>query len=266
MRWFVEVVSLEFRRIAASRIEFWTRIALQVMTQAVIAYFLWGEIMAATGRETIGGYTLHAMVAYYVMAALVFSAINPDFDLLAREIYDGGLNRFIVYPISVFYFKFASVVARLGLCSAQIVCVWLLVRWITPDALESARSVATLATGLLALIQAAIAFFTLICAIELFAFWVESVWNLRLMAQFVLNLLGGYMIPISAFPEQLRAALEYTPFPWLIALPVRALFGEAQLEELLRGTVVLGCWSIGLIVMARQSWIRGRMRYSGVGL
>ena len=266
MRWFVEVVSLELRRLASSRIEFWTRIALQVLTQGVIAFFLWGEILAATGRDEIGGYSLHGMVAYYILAALVFNAINPDFDLLAREIYDGGLNRFIVYPVSVFSFKFAAVVARTALCSAQIICLWWIARWLAPDVLEHARSFSSLAIGIVAVAQAAVAFFIIISTIELGAFWVESIWNTRLMIQFVLNLLGGYMIPLSAFPEQLRTALEYTPLPWLISLPVRALCGQAQIVDVARGTVVLAIWSVGFIFVARALWRRGRMRYSGVGL
>jgi len=266
MRWFLEVVSLELRRIAASRVEFWVRIVLQVATQAVIAYFLWSEVMAASGRDTIGGYTLHGMVTYYVMAALIFNFINPDFDLIAREIYDGGLNRFIVYPVSLFAFKFASVVARAVLCSLQVICVWLLLREFLPGAIEHDESFTTLALGLVASAQAAVSFFIVICTVELCGFWVESVWNARLMVQFTLNLLGGFMIPISAFPEQLRSVLEYTPFPWLIALPVRALFGEAHVVEVARGAVTLGVWSLILVAICGVLWRRGRMRYSGVGL
>jgi len=266
MRWFLEVVSLELRRIASSRVEFWIRIVLQVVTQAVIAYFLWSEIMAASGRDTIGGYTLDGMVGYYVMAALVFNLINPDFDLIAREIYDGGLNRFIVYPVSIFAFKLATVVARVFLYSIQIACVWLVMRSLFPDVLTHTWSLDSLAMGIFAGMQAAVAFFILICTIELCAFWVESVWNARLMLQFTLNLLGGFMIPVSAFPEGLRTALEYTPFPWLIALPIRTLFGEAGVFEVLRGALTLGVWSLGFVAIARLLWRRGRMRYSGVGL
>ena len=266
MRWFLEVVSLELRRIAASRVEFWVRIVLQVATQSVIAYFLWSEVMAASGRDTIGGYTLHGMVTYSVMAALIFNFINPDFDLIAREIYDGGLNRFIVYPVSLFTFKFASVVARATLCSLQVACVWLLMREFFPGAITSEQPLSTLAIGLLASVQAAVGFFIIICTIELCAFWVESVWNARLMVQFTLNLLGGFMIPVSAFPDQLRSILEYTPFPWLISLPIRALFGEAHIFEVARGTLILLVWSLILLALCKILWKRGRMRYSGVGL
>lgn len=266
MRWFVEVVSLELRRIVSSRVEFWVRIVLQVATQAVIAYFLWSEVMAASGRDTIGGYTLYGLVTYYIIAALIFNFINPDFDLIAREIYDGGLTRFIVYPVSLFTFKFASVVARSILCSLQVACVWLLIRSFFPGAMTGQLPLSTLGLGLLASTQAAVGFFIIICTIELGAFWVESVWNARLMVQFSLNLLGGFMIPISAFPDQLRNILEYTPFPWLISLPIRTLLGQANALEVARGGVTLAIWSLLFITLSRLLWKRGRMLYSGVGL
>jgi ABC-2 type transport system permease protein len=266
MRWFLEVTSLEIRRIAASRLEFWVRVLLAVVVQATVAYFLWREVLAAGGKTSVAGYDLQGLVFYYVLAALVFNCINPDFDLLARDIYDGGLNRFLVYPISVFQFKMAGVFARYVLSAAQIILVWGILSVFAVFTPATPPSFTTLPLGLLSCLLAALTFFIMVYLVELIAFWIDNAWNLRLIMQFTTNLLSGALIPVAAFPEWLRNLSELTPFPWLISFPIECLLGRAGLVDLGHCVLMLSVWCGVLALAIRIVWRRGRLRYSGIGL
>lgn len=49
---------------------------------------------------------------------------------------------------------------------------------------------------------------------------------------------SGYTVPLDLFPPWLREAVRYSPFPYLIALPVQSFLGSITVAETARGLAV----------------------------
>lgn len=95
------------------------------------------------------------------------------------------------------------------------------------------------------------------------AFWlekavaIENVW-------FFLYLLGsGILAPLEVFPLEVRSAIEWTPFPYLIHFPATLLMGLPVNWG--KALLVLGLWSGAFWVLNRWLWRKGLRRYSGMG-
>lgn len=86
---------------------------------------------------------------------------------------------------------------------------------------------------------------------------IESTW-------FLIYLFGaGMMAPLELYPAELRAFLEYTPFPQLVYLPAQVLAGGEVAWG--KGLLVILGWSLFFYGLGRLLWRRGLQHYSGQG-
>lgn len=58
-------------------------------------------------------------------------------------------------------------------------------------------------------------------AISLTSFWIEDTFGLHLLYRRFLMILGGMLIPLSAYPHALRALAQALPFQYLVYYPAR---------------------------------------------
>jgi ABC-2 type transport system permease protein len=62
-----------------------------------------------------------------------------------------------------------------------------------------------------------------------------------------------------------RGVLPYTPFPYLVDVPVQALLGRLAGPELLQAFAVQFAWGLAFVVASRLAWRHGIRRYGAVG-
>ncbi|MDX1642992.1 MAG: ABC-2 family transporter protein [Thermoanaerobaculia bacterium] len=265
---FGRIVSLESRKLMSYRVDFWLNVLVSFATQLAVAYFLWLAIFDYTGAETLGGFTFEGMVLYYVLAILLGRLVRgQERDLaVAQDIYQGTLTKFLLYPSDYFGFKYAAHLGDLvpGLIQLLLFgAVSLIVLELPPD-LGITPATVVMAAVLVAV--ANLLTFLLRFTIMLIAFWADNVWSLNVMLRFSSELLGGLMLPLSLFPEWARAALAWTPFPYLFYVPVMTLLGEVPPSEWLRAVAVAAVWSAAMAGIALAVWRRGTLSYTGVGI
>ena len=107
----------------------------------------------------------------------------------------------------------------------------------------------------------------LLCAIfEMVAFWADAVWTLSVMLMFVTRIAGGALLPLALFPEAARAALSWTPFPYIVSFPIMTALGRVGPAEWLRGLGICALWVVILSLIARAVWRRGVGSYTAVGM
>jgi ABC-2 type transport system permease protein len=109
-------------------------------------------------------------------------------------------------------------------------------------------------------------YFILDYAIQLIAFWADNVWSLDVAKWFVASLLGGYMVPLTVFPDWVRGPLEMLPFRFFFDFPARALTNQLTFEEWAGGMALGSVWCLLFTAAAWAVWSRGRLRYTGVGI
>lgn len=267
MRLFGVLLRQSLSRIFSYRVNFWVQFWGSAITEVLIAYFLWFSLFEAQGVTEIGGYSFQEMMIYYLLISFVGRLIRgiENFEI-SKEIYEGTLTRYLLYPHNYFTFKFADHLAYTGIGLLQAFIAGGLVSIFFPEALKVLRfEWIHLPVYLVSILLASIFHFMLMSLLELVAFWADNVWSLLVMARFIISFFGGFYLPLALFPQALQSALAWTPFPALTFLPVQYLMGKVAYSDLIQGLFILVFWILVLAMMMSLVWARGKYKFSGVG-
>jgi ABC-2 type transport system permease protein len=265
---FRQLVSLEARKLMSYRGDFWITAAASVAANVVVSWFLWTAIFATTGAARLGGYTLPAIMVYLIGVSLIGRVVRgADLQMsIANEIYDGGLSRYLLYPVDYVLFKYAQ---HLGAILPELLQMFLFAGILVavfglPE--DSGLTLTSIALTLPALWVGNLLYFVLSVPMQLVAFWADNVWSLGVMLRFSSMLLGGAILPLAMFPDWAAQTLRWLPFVVCYELPMRVAMGQATMLQYFQGLAVGLGWC-GLIALAsRPIWRRGQLGYTGVGI
>jgi ABC-2 type transport system permease protein len=265
---FLQVAGLEARKRMGYRADFWITAVLGVVVEFGAAWFLWRAVFSVTGRTEVGGWTLPGMVAYYVAAILLGRLVRgPEFEgVVSNDIYEGSLSRYLVYPASYFGFKYAQAVGAAFPAALQVVVFGSLALLLFPMPADVRVTPLSLGMGLVAVGAASFLHFLLSFPIQSVAFWADNVWSLTVAQRLVAALLGGFMFPLSVFPEWAQYVLHLLPFRLFFAWPVEVVLGRADATAWVEGLASAAVWSAAIAGISWGVWRRGRLRYTGVGM
>jgi ABC-2 type transport system permease protein len=257
--------ALELKKLLSYRAEFWIGFLGSVLSQFGVAFFLWKAIFLARGTDTLQGFSFESLMLYYLLVPLMERVVNgQEMGFMAGEIYEGGLTRYLLYPVSFFRVKYMAKLAQMTMFVLQMALVLglfaALFRMplpITP--LSIAKTVpVVLLSGVMA--------FAMIATLETIAFWADNVWSLLVLNRMVSNLLGGALVPLAFFPDSVRAALEFLPWTRIVSFPIRCLLGEVGTLEWLKGMGLTALWALAIAAVGTLLWRRGLKSYAGVGI
>jgi ABC-2 type transport system permease protein len=266
MNWWRFVVAAEIRKILAFRVDFWITFLGQTLIQLLIARALWQSIFESSGHDVMEGFTLPMMTLYYLIVPLgtrMLTGENVGF--LSREIYDGSFNRYLIYPLSFFQYKTLTYLTYSCFYGLQMTLVFCIYQALQPDGLSLAL-IFNLGAGLFLFLLASFAYLNLAMFIELISLWADNIWSLMVMMRFFCFFFGGSYIPLNFYPDWAQHILQFTPFPYLISLPVRTTMGITTFNEMSMGVLLLLTWSFIFMLAARWLWNKGQYKYAGVGI
>ncbi|MDQ3231247.1 MAG: ABC-2 family transporter protein [Pseudobdellovibrionaceae bacterium] len=267
MRWFYQVMSGQIRMRLAYPWGFWIGLGLEVFVVASINWYLWSAVLESRGGQAFPGYTLRILVLYSLITSLLRKVqVNTDqFGGIGDDIYSGSLNKYLVYPVSYFGFRYAM---HLGgsLVSFVQSSLALLLFWVLFALQDMPLPGASSLIQFLVLVVLGITIrFIMNATLQTMAFWFEQVWSLLILFSFLIMLLGGQLIPLDLYPAWAREVLFYTPFPILAAWPAEALLGKMSWLTFFQVCGVACVWLVVFNVIARFSFARGVRNYSGIG-
>lgn len=264
---FFQVMSLEARKAMSYRATFWINAVVGVTVGFGIPYFLWSSIYTSQNVERIGEFSLNTMILYYVVVVLLGKVIRGgDMGLgVSREIYEGTLTRYLVYPTDVLLFKYAQHVGSILPYVLQA-ALFSVVFAFALDLPEVEFHVYHVAGCVISIFVANVVHYFMSLPILGVAFWADNVWSLTVMLRFVSSFLGGAMIPVSLFPEALQQVLAYLPFMYYFFLPTQTLLGAVTFVEWIQGLGICLAWGLAFYGITRWVWHRGQLQYTGVGI
>ena len=106
MRLFKAIFQMEMRNILAYRFSFWINFFGSTLGQLGLSYFLWSSIFGENKNLIIGGMSFQMMILYSFLAPMTLKSVFGLQNLnINQDIYDGSLNKYIIYPLSYFQFK-----------------------------------------------------------------------------------------------------------------------------------------------------------------
>ena len=85
------------------------------------------------------------------------------------------------------------------------------------------------------------------------------------MIMIVAEFLSGSYYPLDVFPSIVFNILRFTPFPYLVFIPIKLYLGSFSTSLIIQSLVIGGVWSIILWKVTNHVWKRGLLVYEGVG-
>jgi len=250
------------------RADFWINSTFGVLIELGLAYFVCLAIYAGAPSENPGGFARDAMVFYFVIALLTGRLVRgEEFEgTVSADIYEGGLNRYLLFPVGYFVFKFAQRLGQLTPVAVQVLVFAALVPLILDIPPENAPTVTSSLMFLATLAVGNLLYFLMGFPIQCIAFWADNVWSLEVARRMVAMFLGGGMFPLALFPGWAEGALAYLPFRYFYAVPAEVLMRRMDASEWALALVGALAWCVLFAGISRWIYRRGLLQYSGIGI
>jgi ABC-2 type transport system permease protein len=262
-----KVFSLEMRRLITYRSDFWVNFFGQIFFSLVVAYFLWSSIFQSSQTETINGYTIQSMIFYYLVAPLIFRIQQgTGIGFISREIYDGGLNKYLIYPLNYYQYKLATYLANSIFIFFQLIILVIVYNLFFYDPTIYSFDILNTIGFMVIILISSISFFYLFSIFEFMAFWFDNIWSLAVILRFLTSFLGGVLIPLKLFPIWAQTVLYYTPFPYFIDFPMNTFLGNITLSDYLSNLLILLIWLFIFRFLSILTWNKGNYSYTGIGI
>lgn len=267
MKKYWHVVGIGIQNHLTYRFNFLVRCVFGFLPLIAMLY-IWRAIYAGKpGGETIGSFTFHQMVSYYLLVTIVeaLTAVTEDDWQIAADIKDGNISQFLVKPVDYLWFRLCLFSAgRLTYISVTALPLALLVLCLhgylvlPPDWPSVVIFIASV--GMTAMIQ----FFSSY-AMAMLAFWVMEVSTFIFILYSIEYLASGHLFPLDVLPAGITRFLVYTPFPYQLYFPVSVFMGKVQGAELVRGLGIQCFWVVATYGIAKWAWRRGILKYAAAG-
>lgn len=235
------------------------------MLITVIPVFVMASVWIAN-RYQVAGLNLSQLVTYYLVAVFLGWITEFWFDEhMGEEIRTGGFSRFLLRPLK---FPLAFIFQNLGRKMFSIP-IFLAPTGIMIFLLFKNHLVFPGRAGLLIFIAAALVSFGIRFSISVLAasgaFWWEQSSALVHLRWVFEVLAGGYMLPISLYPDWLQFIPRSLPFQFIYYVPVSvwssAISPSAAASMLLPGLI----WFVVLLIAGHWLWSKGVKQYCAVG-
>ncbi|MBD65804.1 MAG: hypothetical protein CME62_11395 [Halobacteriovoraceae bacterium] len=266
-KWIGQVFFMELRKLITYRADFWVNFFGLTFFSLTLAYFLWESIFSYTDQNEMSGFTLNQMIFYYLVTPLVFRIQQgQNIGFLSREIYDGTLNKYLLYPIDVYKYKLATYLAHSTFFTLQLIFIVFCYHLFMGENSVYSFELFPFLGFLISLIIASMTFFYMFTLAELLAFWFDNIWSLGVMLRFSSSFFGGALIPLAFFPQWAQEFLNFTPFPYLISFPYETLIGELSLSQFCLQCLISLVWLLMFRQVSLLIWRKGQYQYTGVGI
>ena len=250
---------------ARSNLAYLGEVATRTLFLAVILYIflqLWRLTFSETGAATLGGLTLEQMLWYLAMTEAITLSAPRVAQEVDQDVRTGAvavqLIRPLAYPLARLWTTLGERLVRFGLNAAVGAALALLL--VGPIAFTPLGLLMFALTLPLAFVLDFLGNFL----IGLAAFWIEDTSGLALIYSRVTMILGGMLIPLELFPEQLQPILRALPFASIVYGPAR-MFVDPDLafmaDLVLRQGIAIGAFA--LAVAAVYHVALGRIHSNG---
>ena len=265
---YFKIYLLELRKGLSYRSHFWVNYFGTTFISFIIFYYLWKNIFEHNQVKIIGGMTFDQMIVYSLLSPIIFRIIQgTQIGFISTDIYDGGLSKYIIYPINIYLYKFSSYLAQSTFYLIQFFLVLIIYEiYSKTHGISSNFEVINIILASVFLLFSSLAYYSLAAILELVSFWAENIWSLGVMLRMIAALLGGALIPLSLLSENFYEIVQLTPFPYLVYYPLKLVLGEIAIGEISKGLLVLSSWTLAFIFIYHRVWIRGQKVYTGVGM
>lgn len=240
---YLHIVSIGLRERFAYRIRFFANMFGAVLN-LVVLWFVWNSIYAASGAESINGFTLPVMLTYVVVSTFIWPLTFSDIEFIFQDdVLSGSICTDMTKPVSYPLFRtfkaFSNVLMNLLTNSLPIFLVAIFLLNIAMP-VNPLAFIITLALGFL--VDYLLSFLT-----GMWVFWSSGrVWGIRLSRQIISQILSGALIPLYFFPNWLAEITSFLPFQTFFHIPISIYLGKITGIDIIYSIGIQLFW-IGLL-------------------
>lgn len=245
------ITKSEIKRLFAYPLIFFLREFLPFVAALPVPVLLWQN---ATPSDTqVFWYFLFSMTAYQIF--------TPEPAYISREVYDGTVTRYFLYPHSfssiIFSRYLGYLVCQLFLGLLFIILVAAL--WQLPVTLEGFLKFLLLTPFCVGLS------FLLFSLVEAVTLWLEDGWTFRVMLEVVAIFLAGRFLKLEHLPSIVEAVAQTLPFKFMAYIPSVALLNNLSWFEVSVITVQGLAWLLVLSYVFHLFLNEGLRHFSAFG-
>lgn len=234
--------------------------------QILVFFFLWDSVF--TNESIYFGYSKEAILTYALLLVFVRSLVlSSKSNEMAGQIASGDLSNYLLKPINYFKYwitrDFVNKFLNLGFSVVEITILVLLLR---PDVYIQSNFF-TLFIFTIFIVIAIFLFFNLLLLTNFVPFWApETAWGAQfLMIVIIVEFLSGSFFPLDVLPKSVFDILKFTPFPYLVYVPIKIYLGGFNNNFIAFSLIVSLFWSVILWFFVKRVWIKGLKVYEAYG-
>jgi ABC-2 type transport system permease protein len=207
---------------ARSNLAYLTEVVSRTLFLAIILYIflqLWKLTFHETGEAQLGGLTLAQMMWYLAMTEALTLSRTRVTDEIDQDVRTGALAIQLIRPLSYPMYRLWTNLGERAVRFILNVAVGsvIILLFVGPIPFTPAGLFMFLLTLPLAFVLDFLGLFL----IGLGAFWLEDTSGLWLIYSRLTMILGGMLIPLELFPDQLQPILNALPFASMVYGPAR---------------------------------------------
>ena len=263
LKWW-QTIKVHWSNTLVYRVNFLLMVIGPVLVFFFVKISLWYSIFQGNTEIKIGNYTLSDMLSYHLWTMIVMLVSRSyNFGKLSEDIRLGRVSTYLIYPFSLWEFQVTNFISRLLIqLFIAMVCLGILLTGFSQYFHDV--QVGDFLKGLALAIVVSVFWFSLQYLIGLLTFWLEETWVLAVIADTIIQLLSGNIIPLDLFPDWAAETLVYTPFPYVTYVPVKMITGTGG--NFLHALINLVFWIAILNVFILFVWKKGLKLYTGAGM
>jgi ABC-2 type transport system permease protein len=228
---------------------------------------LWYALFRLSGEQEINGYSLSLMIAYLLGVAFVEGTlhIQNQGNTQMDDINQGTLNNYLLRPFNPYLYWFVDDLSRKALMfvlsgatvgvAALAFSPWIDVSIAPLDVL----------VFVLSMCVAAVLHFLLFSLVVLATFWIGMAWGITFILRVAMGVATGALVPLSFFPDGIRAVMLTLPFQFFGYVPIQILLGQFTMQQALWSFGQMALWIVGLMLLCRVVYRRGLKVYGAYG-
>jgi ABC-2 type transport system permease protein len=266
MKKYLRIFNISFQQEFIYRLNFILWRFRNVM-QILIFFFLWDAVFSG-GASQVFGYDRTKIFTYafvlIIVRAVVMSSRSTD---VAGQIANGELTNLLLKPINFFrYWITRDLSSKLLNILFGVVEISVLLSILKPSVFIQ-TDVFYLLTFVFSLAIAMFLFFCLMMLTSMVPFWVpELSWGAQfLVIAIVAEFLSGSFFPLDVFPSIVYQILRFTPFPYLVFIPIKIYLGNFDISLVYQSLAIGLIWCAVMWKLMQVVWKKGLLVYDAVG-
>lgn len=253
------LLKVSFAEAVAYRAEFLIWILTTTMP------FIMMALMTSLAREApVKGYGVEEFTAYY-LATLLVRLLTGAWVVweMTQEIRQGTMALRLLRPIHPFVSYASDNLAALPLRGMLAIPLIGAILFFASEGVT--RSPTSWALALVAIFDAWLLNFLVMCCIGCLAFLVESATSVFEVWLGIWVLLSGYLVPLDLFPPWVEQTTGWLPFRLMLDLPVGILIERHDHQAALLGIGMQWLWILAFGALATFLWRLGMRRFQAFG-